>query len=630
MSRETIGVRSPRGLVGVLVLAAALAAGVAVAQEETVASDIVAESSVDVIPISDGVLVLPREDADFERLEISGRGLYLDGVAVSSREVRERLGALGERLLDEHGSAQRRERFPAVDAAEIEELVERAAEAGRTAEEIEERIRERLEELEELREDEIERWVEDLEERGLRGERYRTSGRVVFGRPVTIERDESTEDVVVIGGSLEVLGEVRGDAVVVGGPIRVEGDVDGSVTSVGASVRLGADARVGGDAVSVGNVVRRESGARVRGEILELKFAPEIHIDPDAWEWTDWDDWGDWSWGWLGYGDTWGGFFGKLRNVIFLGFVVTLCVGIAGRPTQRIAERLGHEPGTAVAAGILAQVLFAVGLPLVCLALLISIVGILLIPLVVPLAILAFIALSLVGYTASARVGGDLVRRRFGVPGGGVFLGAVVGVLVIQGWSLLGQGLSWTGGPIFLSAVLLLVFGFFVRYFAWTAGLGAVILDRFSPGSRLAVPPPPPPAWDPPDGDPARLGVMDREWDDPEPWDEGADAGSEALEPEVLPAPSPADSPSDRDVEAGDGEQDASRPRRDASEWLRSGDGAEGDADAESDQADEPGPESDLGDGESSGEAEAEEGTETEDETENETETEDESRGGKG
>jgi hypothetical protein len=55
------------------------------------------------------------------------------------------------------------------------------------------------------------------EERG----RHRGADRVVVGQPLRIDADEVINKAVAVGGSLTVLGHVRGDAVAVGGSVTL-------------------------------------------------------------------------------------------------------------------------------------------------------------------------------------------------------------------------------------------------------------------------------------------------------------------------------------------------------------------------------------------------------------------------
>ena len=78
---------------------------------------------------------------------------------------------------------------------------------------------------------------------------------VRFGEDITIPADKVIDgDVVSFGGSVTVLGRVKGDCVAIGGNVYVKdrGVVQGDATSVGGSVVTSDSATVGGSNVSIG------------------------------------------------------------------------------------------------------------------------------------------------------------------------------------------------------------------------------------------------------------------------------------------------------------------------------------------------------------------------------------------
>ena len=65
-----------------------------------------------------------------------------------------------------------------------------------------------------------------------------------------------------------------GDIVAIGGSIDVDGDVSGDAVAIFGSLRLNEDASVGGDAVTVGGRVLRHPNATVKGEISSRSGIP--------------------------------------------------------------------------------------------------------------------------------------------------------------------------------------------------------------------------------------------------------------------------------------------------------------------------------------------------------------------
>jgi hypothetical protein len=134
----------------------------------------------------------------------------------------------------------------------------------------------------------------------------------------------------------------------------------------------------------------------------------------------------------------------------------------------------------------------------VSLILAISIIGCVLF-LLYPFVFLALLFFLLLGYTASAHQLGRLIESRFGRRFGSPYAATLVGVAAIEVWTVLGYAINLGGGVLHVIAALFILFGLVVRYVAWTAGLGAVILSRFGlpPKTPAGIYPPvapPPPA----------------------------------------------------------------------------------------------------------------------------------------
>jgi hypothetical protein len=100
-----------------------------------------------------------------------------------------------------------------------------------------------------------------------------------------------TRDVVALGRSLEIDGEVAGAAIATFGNVRVAGRVTGPVVVVGGDVSIAGGGRVEGDVLTVGGAVRFDSpasearsvGGRVRSlGALEAAFLSELSTSPVA------------------------------------------------------------------------------------------------------------------------------------------------------------------------------------------------------------------------------------------------------------------------------------------------------------------------------------------------------------
>jgi hypothetical protein len=95
---------------------------------------------------------------------------------------------------------------------------------------------------------------------------------------------------------------------------------------------------------------------------------------------------------------------------------------------------------------------------------------------VVPFALLGFVIVFLVGYAGVALALGRWIEKRFGWRFESPFVALLVGVVFIQLFSLAGDFLGVIGSFIGIFALMLGLFGFFVKFLAWTVGLGAVLL----------------------------------------------------------------------------------------------------------------------------------------------------------
>lgn len=83
-----------------------------------------------------------------------------------------------------------------------------------------------------------------------------------------VEKGEVVHDVVVFGGSADVLGTATGDVTVIGGSAKIHAGahVMGDATAVGGSLDVEDGAAVDGDVGVVGGVLRRGEDARIGGE----------------------------------------------------------------------------------------------------------------------------------------------------------------------------------------------------------------------------------------------------------------------------------------------------------------------------------------------------------------------------
>jgi hypothetical protein len=439
------------------------------------------EEDFEVLVLRDGVLLQPRDASATPRsIEVGPDGVYLDGTPAGEDELVARLGEeTAARVLELADRDVEELRRLATEAPETEsaELAESEADpevredGGGAAPEVGEEAEEETDE----EADEEAGEGEDEEPDRVRSERrVHRDTQVVIASGHTVERDEVSEDVLVVGGPLRVHGKVVGDAVAFGGPVTISGEVTGDVSSIGGPVDLESTAEVHGDVVSVGGRVHREPGAEVGGRIEEVPFRWRISGSP----WSDgWFDAGDYTFDfspfrhWMRVG--W-----KLFWVLFLALLACIALLAARRPIERMERRIQGEPWKAGLVGLLAQVLFIPVVVLVAVVLAISIIGIPVL-LLLPFA-LVFVALAaFLGFVAMARVAGRWLERRFGRDLGGPYVEALVGLAAIYAISLIGHALNVGPMPLRFLGVMSLVLGVLITYAAWTVGFGASILTRF-------------------------------------------------------------------------------------------------------------------------------------------------------
>jgi hypothetical protein len=284
---------------------------------------------------------------------------------------------------------------------------------------------------------------------------------------------------VNIGGSVSVGPDevVEGDVVAVGGSAHVEGQVHGDVVAVGGSVDLGPHAIVDQDVAVIGGSLRRAEGSRVGGNIKEVGIGTFN---------GDWIAPRTWVSGWVnrGLGSTFALLSTVTRGAV-LCLLAALVVLLAGASVDQISLRAAAEPLKAGAIGLLAQVLFLPLLVITILVLVVTIVGIPLLVLI-PFVVLGLGVVGLVGFTAVAHRVGEHAGRRLGWTNPGSYLTTFAGVIVILFPVLLARLALLAGGTgVALLWHGLAAVGLLVEYLAWTVGFGAVALVRF--GRKAAI-----------------------------------------------------------------------------------------------------------------------------------------------
>jgi hypothetical protein len=313
---------------------------------------------------------------------------------------------------------------------------------------------------------------------------------VKVGGGVTVEADETHEEVVSIGGPVRVEGRVLGEVVAVGGTVTIDGWVGGDIVAVGGGVHLGPKAEVMGEVTSVWGGVRRAPGARVHGQISEVSGVggPGVHITPGISFWPGHEHATS--------------VVGELMWVIFLGLLLCLTLGVARPRVERAEARIAVEFWKSAAVGLITLLAF---MPLVLVATLLTCcLAVLLYPF---LAVMVVIFL-LLGYAAACLRVGHWSEGRFGWRHGNAFIAMLVGLGLLSVLPVIGRLLGLGGGALAPLAWICILGGKLLNWAVLLAGVGAVLIDVYENRARRRAyeaslppvpptPPPPPPAYTP-------------------------------------------------------------------------------------------------------------------------------------
>lgn len=508
------GTASPLRYLVFLVLALLLLPGVAAVAQERPATATSASSQelrrqierrYEVLPVSGGLLLTPRQSRRGVRtIEVTGDAVAINGEKLPTQTVRDWLGEDADPILRLLAiePARRRALFGLQADSGLPRASERSSEETADAEETDETAAEESPvpdadadadetEIPEITVEPTVPDAADAEETPETPEPSIHSGsRVKFGGSIVVEKDELAEEAVAIGGSVRVDGEVSRDAVAIGGPVRINGRIGGNVTSVGSSVHLGPNAVVDGDVTSVGGSIHRAEGSRILGSTSEVGMSPFRGRGP-------WDRDRDFEPG-FGPFAIFGAsldVFGSLLKMMVLGLLTCLVLLLARAPLERVDRYLATEPWKSAGVGLAGVFSILPLLVVITILLVITVVGCALL-LLYPFLFIALMLAFLLGYAAVAYRVGRWLEGRFGRNFGGPYMAALVGVFVIQIWSIFGDVLALGPGFIDLFAFMFMLVGAVVEAAAWVVGFGAVLLARFGAGPRAVRPPagmPPPP-----------------------------------------------------------------------------------------------------------------------------------------
>lgn len=247
---------------------------------------------------------------------------------------------------------------------------------------------------------------------------------------VDVRQDEEVNgSAVAVLGSVAVNGVVDEDAVAVLGSNTINGTVHGNAVSVLGNLHLGPNARVDGDVVCVGGHYTRDASASVGGSEVE-KAGSDFSEYPEVHAWLHHS---------LGMGRPFSigehSFGIWLVGLLMFALCILLALAFPAGVTK-CGETLAHRPGVTFLSGILT----IIALPLLFVLLLITLVGIPVAVVVLPLclaacvvfgkaAVYALVGRSIVGkqhpVVIAAMVGGIIFTLFYFVP----FLGGALWLL---------------------------------------------------------------------------------------------------------------------------------------------------------------------------------------------------------
>lgn len=292
------------------------------------------------------------------------------------------------------------------------------------------------------------------------------SADVGFGKEVVVRKGSTVDEAVSFGDDVRVFGTVDGDAVSFGGDVIIEngGKVRKQAISFGGDVIVKQNGTVK-DAASLGGEVHVRDGGTITGKTDDVTFLPIPHIVKSLpWSFTN----GFPNIFRLVFGGPLFGFFGAAGfaiGMIILFFKLIVSMAFAAVVTylfpghvSRMAGFLQNELPKSIVAGLV----FTILIPVAVLMLIISILGI---P-IVPILILAII----IGYI-------------FGTAGIALWIGRIIPES--EGRTLMVNVML---GVLAISVVKFLpVVGGIVGIILWMCAIGVVLLTRFGSGSARAV-----------------------------------------------------------------------------------------------------------------------------------------------
>ncbi len=320
---------------------------------------------------------------------------------------------------------------------------------------LEENIR-RLGELNVTIIDDSENWKEDD---GITRKRNEL---VKFGDDVVVKEDEKISgSVVVFGGTATIAGTVTKDVVVFGGDLIAEETAD-----------------IRGSAVCFGGEINKKPGAKIGDQEVGFgKFPFGLTIGP-----------------FIGL-QSFGGLIDRgvsvFARIICLGLLLLFGAGTLfffPEPLRRVSEAVDRNLVKNGLVGLLGEIMLLPLLLVISIILCVSIIGIPLLFLIIPLSLLGVFAAAFLGYLGVAMFAGNFVSGRMSGPIASEQKTLVIGIIALLVFDILAAVVGLTGGVLWPVKVALGFTGGVVGYLAMTIGFGAVIMTRFGTRGFIGTP----------------------------------------------------------------------------------------------------------------------------------------------
>jgi hypothetical protein len=285
-------------------------------------------------------------------------------------------------------------------------------------------------------------------------------GNILTGQNFVLEKGESTSgDLVLVRGHAKIDGTVNGDCVLVGSDADISGTINGDAVSVASKLRFSPGTVINGDFVSTVSTISGASDVHVNGDRINIDILPADTV--------------------LGFNKWFTGTVLLLRPMSPESFtswfgaliVLAFCLGV-GALFPRLLADTGRVLQERTPASLLSGLAIVPATALFCFLLLITVLGILVIPFVVA----TLVVFSLIGNAAVFQAIGQRLAPKLGAQKHGVLA-----------WITLGAIVCWI---IYCIPVI----GFLAGSLVFLAGLGAFslcVVDRTratTPIARLHAP----------------------------------------------------------------------------------------------------------------------------------------------